>query len=240
MTGCASSADKPVDRSLLYVTELVHRVQNEYAKAISLASIIAATSSNPEAKAALRQVRDHLYAAAETHRVLRPPQPGGLVDFAADLTQLCRAMASAGLDQRGIALHLTISGPVLLDAVRCWRANLILSELITNASRHAFGGGGGRISVGVTTACGWVGCRISDDGNAAPTPKPGLGSRLVDALAADLEGSVGRRYTKSGAIITLTFPKCLRSADSSNREDQRLILGGCSRLPDCGGIWRCA
>ena len=143
MIGCSQSTVKPIDRSLLYVTELLHRVQNEYTKAISFASMMATRSPNPEAKAALCQVIDHLHAFGQRASCAKATLPGQLVDFTADLTRLCRTLVSAGLDQRGIALHLRVSGSVLLDSVRCLRANLILSELITNASRHAFRTRGG-------------------------------------------------------------------------------------------------
>jgi two-component sensor histidine kinase len=207
MIGGSQFTVKPIDRSLLYVTELLHRVQNEYTKVISFASMAATRSSNLEAKAALCQVIDHLHALAKKHHVLRPPSPGRVVDFAADLTQLCRAMLSADLDQRGIALRLTVAGSIPLDGVRCWCASLILSELITNASRHAFSTRGGRISVAVNITRGWIVCRVIDDGSSAPTPEQGLGSQLIDALTADLKGSVERKYTESGTVVTLSFPK---------------------------------
>lgn len=205
MTGCLQY--RPIDRSLVYLTEFLHRVQNEYTKAIAFTSMMANRSPNPDAKAALCQVIDHLHASAKTYRVLRPPLCGELVDFAADVTTLCQIMASAGLDQRGIALDLTVYGSVLLDGVQCWRANLILSELITNASRHAFGTRGGRISIAVTMACGWIVCRVSDDGSSAPKLEPGLGTQIIDALTADLEGAIERTCAESGTIITLRFPK---------------------------------
>ena len=213
MTGYSRFTVEPIDRSLVYVTEFLHRVQNEYTKAISFASMMATRSPNPEAKAALCQVIDHLHASAKAYRALRPPVSGELVDYGADVTTLCQIMASAGLDQRGIALDLTVCGSVLLDSVQCWRANLILSELITNASRHAFGTRGGRISIVVTTACGWIVCRVSDDGSSAPTLEPGLGTQIVDALTADLNGDIERTYIETGTVITLSFPKNLGPAE---------------------------
>jgi two-component sensor histidine kinase len=122
------------------------------------------------------------------------------------LAQLCRALVSTGLDQHGIALHLAVSGSVRLDAVRSWCANLILSELITNASRHAFGAAGGRISVSVAVVSGRIVCRVSDDGRSSPTPKPGLGTQIVDALTVDLDGNIERNHTEFGTEVTLSFP----------------------------------
>jgi two-component sensor histidine kinase len=97
------------DRPFLYVTEFLHRVRNEYTCAISLATRLAARSSNRETKAALAQVIDQVHALAGAHEILRPPLTTALVDLSANLTRLCRAMTSSRLAQRGIELHLTIT-----------------------------------------------------------------------------------------------------------------------------------
>jgi two-component sensor histidine kinase len=204
---------EPADRPFLYVTEFLHRVNNEYTKAISLATRLAARSSEEETKAALAQIIDQLHALARAHEVLRPPLTTAFADLSANLTQLCQAMVTSGLAQRGIELHLSISKPVLLDAKRCWRAQLIVSELITNASRHAFVSQAGRISVAVKTASGQVICRVSDDGSPATTLKPGLGTELIAALAADLDGYVERLQKTSGTTTTLRFPQIVPSAE---------------------------
>jgi two-component sensor histidine kinase len=195
------------DRSLLFVTEFLHRVHNEYTCAISLATRLATRSSNEETKAALAQVIDQLHALANAHENLRPPLTTALADFGAKLTQLCRAMTLSRLAQRGIELNLAITGPVLLDAKRCWRAELIVSELITIASRHGFVSHAGRISVAVKAAAGQVICRVSDDGSPPATFKRGLGTELVDALAADLDGYVERLHKAFGTTVTLCFPQ---------------------------------
>jgi len=48
---------------------------------------------------------------------------------------------------------------------------------------------------------------VSDDGRGAKAPPPGLGTQLVDALATELDGFVGRRFTQSGPTVTLSFFK---------------------------------
>jgi two-component sensor histidine kinase len=197
------------DRSLLLFAEFLHRVKNEYACAISLATILAARSSNEETKAALAQVIDQLHALASAHEILRPPLTTALTDLGANLTKLCRVMTSSRLAQRGVELNLAITQPVLLDARRCWRAELIVSELITNAARHAFVAEAGRISVAVKIASGQVICRVSDDGSSTATLKSGLGTELIDALAADLDGYVERLHKASGTTVTLCFPQGL-------------------------------
>lgn len=195
------------DGSLLYVAELLHRVHNEYTKTISFASSVALRSSNPETASALSKIVDRLHASATVNRVLLPPVAGATVDFTANLTKMCKTIASSDFNERAIALHLVIPEPIFLDGVRAWRASLILSELITNASRHAFGPKGGKISAAISVNQGFVVCQVSDDGKSASTPRAGLGTQLIDAIAADLDGNVERCFTKEGAAVTLRFPK---------------------------------
>jgi two-component sensor histidine kinase len=202
--------DEPIERSLLYVTELLHRVQNDYTRTISLASTVGTQST--EAKNALGRIVDHLHASAMAYHLLSPRPPGALADFAEDVSGLCRAMSTSILDQRGITLHLATHRPIMIDSFLCWRANLILSELITNASRHAFKRRGGSISVAVAIDQTHVMCSVSDDGCSSEAPKPGLGTQIIDALTVDLQGEIERRYAKSGSAIVLRFPTLSASA----------------------------
>ena len=195
-------------RSLLYVAEFQHRTNNEYATVISFVSRLAALSSAPEAKDALLKVIDHLHATSKVQYALRPPIPGVTVDFAAQVEELCDAFASAGLEQRGIKLHLEVSGSAMLDAMRSWRASLIISELMTNSLRHACSqeGSGTGICVAIGANGADVLCRITDNGRSAGVAKPGVGSRLIDALAEELRAQISRSYTEQGAAVTLCFP----------------------------------
>ena len=207
MVTCSQAEVTQIDGSFLYISELLHRVSNEYTGAISFAYRAAARSSNDEAKAALHDVIDHLHALAEAHRALRPPIRHEPVDLTEHVTKLCQTMASAGLDKRGITFHVSLSEPVFLDAKRCWRAKLIIAELITNASRHAFLAGGDSISVSIEIESGWIVCRVSDNGSSCTEFNLGLGSQIVNAIADEIEGRVERRFSGSGTTITLSFPK---------------------------------
>jgi two-component sensor histidine kinase len=207
------------DRTYLYLAEFLHRVHNEYTCAISLANRLAARSAHEETKTALAQIINCLHALAASHQMLRPPLMTASADLSANLTQLCHAMTSSRLAERGIELHLAVTEPVMLDAKRCWRAELIISELITNASRHAFTSQAGRISVAVETAAGQIICRVSDDGSPSAALKRGLGSELIDALAADLDGHVERIHKASGTTITLFFPQDLDEPPTANLQE---------------------
>jgi two-component system, sensor histidine kinase PdtaS len=223
------STQDPGAQSFLHVAELLHRVRNEYACAISFAFNVAARASSPETKSALDQVINHLYSTAEIHRVLRPPQEEGSVDFSDAITKLCRAVSASSETARcRINLVLAADLPVLADAIRSWRASLIVAELISNSCRHAFSAQAGCVSVTVSAISERIRCEVSDDGSPAPSFYPGLGTHLVDALATELGGCVERQFTDRGTTVTLSFPKdtTISSRISTLVDRSRAIANG--------------
>lgn len=190
------------------MAELLHRIRNEYARTISFASAIAAKSSSDETKAALHDVINQMYAAAEIHSVLRPPVGEGLADLTEVVTRLSGVLtASPEFQDRGIKLELRVEHPVLVDAGRCWRASLVVAELINNSFRHAFASRSGCIFVTIGNSYDRAFCTVSDDGCCAEIGGAGLGTRLMDALAAEIDGLIERRFSKFGATVMLSFPK---------------------------------
>jgi two-component sensor histidine kinase len=204
------SIGEAINGSSLHVAELTHRISNEFSSAIALARMTAAQSVNIETRAALNKVGDYLDALAGTYHALRLPLTEQPIDLTAHLTRLCTAMASAMQRTREIGLTLSIPEPVYVNGFVCWRAGLILAELITNASRHAFGSKGGNIVVYATIEAGLIVCEVSDDGGGvARRADPGVGTLIVDTLAAGIGGSIERRYGAGGTIVTLSFPSGL-------------------------------
>jgi two-component system, sensor histidine kinase PdtaS len=192
--------------SMLYVSEVLHRVANEYTNAISFVHKVAASSDSEEAKTAVLRIAHHLHALADTRRVLSPPATDRPTDFADSLSHLCQAMTTSWLAPRKITLQRLASRPIIVRERTCWRACLIISEFITNASRHAAFSNGGRIVVSSEVVSGRIVCQVTDDGSLPKTHVPGMGTRLISALAGQLEGFVERRFGSSGTTAVLSFP----------------------------------
>jgi two-component sensor histidine kinase len=165
----------------LLLREFSHRINNEFASAIGALSI-AARSANVEAKAALAAVQDRLQMYARVHHALQMPEHTGCIDAAAYLRQLCRAIS------------------------RCWRLGLIVSELITNAERHAFRNGGGLIRVELLPSLSFIECRVTDNGTSKANTRPRHGLKIVEALAKSLGGTIDQRFGPRGATAVLIFP----------------------------------
>lgn len=189
----------------LYVAEMAHRVANEYTLAIASLSLAAERSESPDARAALSSAGARLRSYAAVHRALLPPTAPVETDLSYHLQMLCGAMVEASLAERGINLIL-VDRAMPLDSLSCWKAALIVAELVTNAVRHGFQGVGGTITVELLALDGLVGCRISDDGRGFSNVNPGCGGIIVGALANELGGRVERELCANGSSILLTFP----------------------------------
>ncbi len=212
------ATDSATASSWLFLAEMSHRINNEYATAIGMLSVAAAETRSKEARTALARAGSRLHAYARVHRALQMPDDGMLVDAADCVREVCESISQSKLKARGIALRLAIH-PLELEAGRCWRLCLILSELITNAARHAFDTTGGRIGIEMRPSDAHVECRVSDNGCAAEPVRTGRGLRIIKALALSLDGRIEFTFGPRGSTAVLTFP---RMADGGGAGVSRL------------------
>ena len=203
----ANSSERRNFEEPLLVEELTHRMNNEFAAAIAVVSLAAARSPNGEVKSALAAVEARLNSYVQVNRCLQIPSQDTVIDASAHLRQLCQSISRSRLDCRGIELQF-VGRPLEMNSERCWRLSMIISELITNAARHAFGDGGGKIRIELFQRGPFVRCRVADDGTAPEKIRPGRGSAIVEGLIASLEGTINQHFGPGGAVSDITFPVC--------------------------------
>jgi two-component sensor histidine kinase len=189
----------------LLVSEITHRVNNEFASVIQVVSLIAARSLNPDVKAALAGVMDKLHNYAGVHHALQVPANNDIVDGSVYLRQLCSSISRSKLETRGIELIL-IEQPFRMSAERCWVMGMIIVELITNAVRHAFDAQQGTIRVECLMSGGYVECRVSDSGSATTDIRRRNGLRIVDALAEMYDATFDLHPSGAGIEAVLLLP----------------------------------
>jgi two-component sensor histidine kinase len=83
---------------------------------------------------------------------------------------------------------------------------MIVSELITNATRHAFRCGVGSIRVDLLPSGASVECRVTDNGTSDPNIRPGHGIKIINALTESLHGTIDLQFGPHGAKSVLIFP----------------------------------
>lgn len=217
----ADPGEDALPAEYLLLQELTHRINNELAATIGFVRLTAAQSASDEVKAALGTVTAHMHDFAGIYRALQMPVTDGWVDAAFYLRGLCQSISRAKLQHRDIELTL-VECPLQLSAARCWRLGMIVSELIANASRHAFRGGGGKIAVEPRNRHAAVVCTVTDNGVGSEKITSGQGLKIIRSLARDLNGTIDHRSGTMGTCAMLRFP-----SDAESR-----VLGAANFVSD--------
>lgn len=194
----------PTERLLL--NEITHRVNNELATAIAIASVEIALAKSEEIKRSVARVKRSLEGFARVHQALCVPDLRTRVDACAYLRALCGAISGARLEPFGIQLQF-VEKPLRMDSEHCWKLGMIVCELVTNAGRHAFAKHSGTITVETWCADSAVRCSVSDNGGGAQLNGRGLGLRIVEALLRDLDGRLEAQSSAAGSMFTVSFPE---------------------------------
>jgi two-component sensor histidine kinase len=189
----------------LLLLELTHRINNELMSTIGFVRLTAAQSTNDDVKVALAVVIQHIYEFANVYRALQMPVADGGIDATKYLHELCLSLSRAKLQHKGIEL-VFIESPLKLNALRCWRLGMIISELIANASRHAFYGGGGKVQVELVNHDTFAECTVTDNGSGSKNIRPGQGLKIIRLLVHDLDGTINHCSGTKGTRATLSFP----------------------------------
>jgi len=188
----------------LLAREADHRIKNSLQLVISLLTEQLRVITDPAAVEALRGAVTRVGAVAASHLAFQDSADLTKIDLAVSLRELCAHFE---------ALHPTVAivcrpcAALMLDADRAIPLGLAVSEVLTNALRHAFRDrDAGRIVVESMTERAQLTVRISDNGvGMQPTSRrTGLGSRIVSGLAAQLSATIHVESTPgAGTVVTL-------------------------------------
>jgi len=128
------------------------------------------------------------------------------VSVGAFFENLCGALSEAVLEPAGIRCEASVENG-LLPAWQCHRLALMLTELVTNAAKHAFPHKNGaliRIEV-VNHEGSWL-CAVADNGVGATGPLQGAGSRILEGLARSISARMQGEAGQGGTRVTIAMP----------------------------------
>ncbi len=183
------------------VDEANHRIANSLQLLSAMISIEARMLEDRDGVAVLELTRGRIDAIAAVHRLLCEAGDGGTVDLA---TYLGRLGAELEL---GSGHHILVEAePVVVAARDATVIGMILSELVTNACKHAYAAGEtGEIRVALSARGRGYLLEISDDGRGLPLGgrADGLGSRLIGVMARRLGGRWEYQDAGSGTRFAL-------------------------------------
>jgi two-component sensor histidine kinase len=191
----------------MLVREADHRIKNSLQLVMSLLTFQLRGIEDPAAKDALRGAITRVGAIAASHLALQGSEDLKDVDLAVTLRDLCGHFAQL---HPGIAIDCRPDETLMLDADRAIPLGLVVSELLTNALRHAFPSRrSGTVVVEAMKERSELIIRVSDDGVGMPPGDRGggLGSRIIRALATQVAAAIDFESKRDiGTVATLRLP----------------------------------
>jgi len=204
------AAEAERDKTLLF-EELSHRIKNNLSMVVSVLSLEAVASKQPETRAALEKAAGRIHAIANAQESFWPSERSGHVDLRVYLDRICEYLDATLNGARPIRITHAVD-PVQLKTTQAVALGLIVNELVTNALKHAFPDGrAGTVSVTLSRRSA-VTLTVEDDGVGYPVePQTGLGSRLLRLLTRQLGATVTRENRQPGCRIRVVLPNHQRA-----------------------------
>jgi PAS domain S-box-containing protein len=191
----------------LLVREADHRIKNSLQLVVSLLTVQMRGLSDPVAADGLRGAIARVGAIAASHMALQGSEDLRTLDLGVTLRELCAHFAQL---HPGITVICRPEEALVLEADRAIPLGLAVSEVLTNALRHAFRDrASGVVVVEAMRQQSHLLVRVSDDGAGMDLTAGGggLGSRIIQSLAARLAATL--RVDSSpgtGTVVTLRLP----------------------------------
>lgn len=211
----------------LLLNEFRHRTRNDLQSLSALLLLRARVAPSPAAADGLREAAGHARALARVHAWLALGDANAAdgsdparVDTKSFVEGLCQDLhrAQSGGELRPVALVADAEAHAL-DTERAVHLGLVLNELVTNALKYAFpDNAAGSVRVRFLRRGDEFVLSVRDDGVGLPEEDTalererargtGLGTRLLQGLAAQLRGAMsrGRGANGVGTEVELRFP----------------------------------
>lgn len=192
--------------------EVTHRVKNSLQLTASMLRLQQSHADKPVA-AQLAEAQARVLTVARLHEHLYQAGNFEQVEVKRYLGTICTDLAGT-LPQNRCDFSCTLSARMIPVDMAVPLA-LIVTELVTNAVKHAFtfrdGGQGGQVQVALTDHADGALLSVADDGNGlppdfAPEKARGLGMQIVRGLVGQIDGTLRAIDTGRGARFEIVFP----------------------------------
>lgn len=189
--------------------EASHRVKNSLAMVSSMLELQMREDEDPRIQRLLGDAQARITAIAQTHDRLWRGEQVGLVDLN-DLT--CGLAATLAETSPGHRVDCTAES-IVISADVAIPIGLILTELLTNAMKYAYGDDGGTIDVDLRLSDGKLVLTVTDRGAGLPegfdhkaAARTSLGTRMIASLTRQLRGDIRYEDAAPGTRAVVTMP----------------------------------
>lgn len=206
MTGALTRALAKVraadrEKALLF-DELVHRTKNDLATISAAIHMQQRAATSEETRNALAATNSRVAVVAAAQSQLRMTGETGQVELKPYVETLCRGFDELVAGLRPVTIDVACE-PVAVPMAVAVTLGLIINELVINSLKYAFpDGSAGTVAISVSRQGGGLRVIVADNGTGYPADaNPGMGSRLVDLLAGQKNGTVTRDPVDRGCRV---------------------------------------
>lgn len=200
--------DALVQEKHILLQELNHRVANSLQIIAGVLMQRVRSSQSEETRLHLRDAHHRVMSIASLQRQLAATTTGE-VALRPYFTELCGSIGASMISDPALLTLVVEADDTAMTADRSVSLGLIVTELVINALKHGFphDSASGCITVRFQGAPdGWK-LTVSDNGVGMPgdneQAKPGLGTGIVNALAAQLSASVEVTSSSEGTVASI-------------------------------------
>jgi two-component sensor histidine kinase len=191
----------------LLMKEVDHRIKNnlQIVSALLLMQAKTAGSAASQFHAAAARVT----AIAAFHKQLHKTDHVGTVELSRYLTDLCQDISAASSSPDAARSLSVDADPLTISTDVAVQLGLVVNELVTNAFRHSRPvGEGAGIHVVLRRNPDSFAIDVSDpgDGPAAAQTEAGLGTRIIETLAHQINATITRRRVATRYTVSVTVP----------------------------------
>ena len=187
------------------VKEVNHRVQNSLQMVAAFLRLQAKAAGAGEVADQLAEAQARLAAVALVHRRLYRDDQIETIDLSRYIEELAGDMKVTLGAEWGARMRLDLA-PVLMPTDRAVNLGLILTELVINASKYAYGGAPGPIAIALEQHRNRIRLIVADQGRGKSGTNQGFGSRMMEAMIGGLSGTLDYTDNRPGLRAIVTVP----------------------------------
>jgi two-component sensor histidine kinase len=186
--------------------EVSHRIKNNLQIVVALIAY-EARSTPASCVQALEAMQARIVAIATLYDLISQSSRGQTVAVDAYLTEIARTMSASLLgDSSSITIEVKAAA-VDIDPVRAVPFGLLVNELATNAIKHAFPDGTGRVILSAEQVGGQIELTVADNGvgmsdKGSPKAPARHGADYVAIFVRQLGGTIAVSGSEGGGTIT--------------------------------------
>jgi two-component system, sensor histidine kinase PdtaS len=197
-----------LDHQAMLTREMSHRVKNSLASVVGLLRVQSRSAPSEEVRDALKDAAARITTIAQVHDHLWRSTRIGYVDIADFAGELCRKL------QETVPHTVRCTfGHLMISADKAIPLGLLINELVTNSTKHAYPDGAGEIEVSGERRDDDLHVEVSDRGVGLPKdfdidqPRASLGFKVIKSLLAQLQGRIAViSNTPEGVTVQLDVP----------------------------------